>query len=255
MNSNELNRKEVEEISDDLTYEESEDKIDPKRYSEIFAAPTDWTVSTLIDQIKLGSLNLDPDYQRKGAWSPKKQSRFIESLMLGIPVPNMLFAEEIGQRGKFNVLNGKQRLISILNFFGLYPKSNKSLKLSGLTILDKMNGKNIEKIKTMFPEYYRALQTYSIRTTILRNIPEVKYLYEIFERINMGSLPLSPQELRQSRYPGPFLLYLHLMAEKDNPFRNLLKINDDDNRMRDIELMLRCHAYKFYMRQWGCNAG
>lgn len=232
--------------------DEIEDSFDPFKYNQIYASPSDWTISTLIDQIEKGIIKLDPSYQRKDAWSKKEKSKFIESLILNIPVPNMLFAEEIGKRGYFNVLDGKQRLQAILGFYGtsLGKVKKPKMNLSKLTILSYLNGKNIDEVRKLDPSLITALDNYSIRTTTLRNIPGVEYLYEIFERINMGSKKLSPQELRQSRYPGPFLSYLHSEADKENPFRELLKSKESDGRMRDIELMLRGHAFKFYIKKY-----
>lgn len=245
----------IENYDEDDSNEQEvvEDTLDKEKYSSIVSSPYDWTVGVLLEQIKKGNIKLNPSYQRKNAWNDTKKSKFIESLILNIPVPNMLFAEEIGKRGIFNVLDGKQRLLSILEFYNYQiPGSGtkKRLKLKNLTILSELNGKTLNNMEDLYPEYVTMLENYSIRSTILRNIPSVEYLYEIFARINSGSEKLSPQELRQSRYPGPFLSFLFEKALQKNSFRLLFKLNDEDNRMRDIELMLRCYSFKYCLSDY-----
>lgn len=79
---------------------------------------TDWTAETVIRQLQKGNINLNPNWQRRGAWRDDRQSKFIESLILGLPVPQIVLAETPDQRGRFIVIDGKQRLITLLRFGG-----------------------------------------------------------------------------------------------------------------------------------------
>ncbi len=80
---------------------------------------TDWTAATLIDQLRRGNIKLDPIFQRRDAWNPERKSRFIESIVLGLPVPQIVLAEDKSDRGSFLVIDGKQRLLSLQQFAGI----------------------------------------------------------------------------------------------------------------------------------------
>jgi Protein of unknown function DUF262 len=75
---------------------------------------TDWTTETVVSQLKRGNIQLDPRFQRRDAWKRDRKSRFIESLIVGLPIPQIVLAESKRERGRFIVLDGKQRLLSIL---------------------------------------------------------------------------------------------------------------------------------------------
>lgn len=86
---------------------------------------TDWTTGTIVNQLNKGNIDLDPKFQRREAWSPSRKSRFIESLILGLPIPEIILAERKDKKGTYIVIDGKQRLISIRQFF-----LNRMMKLS-----------------------------------------------------------------------------------------------------------------------------
>ena len=72
---------------------------------------TDWTAETIVSQLKRRNINLSPRYQRRQAWDPKRQSRFIESLILGLPVPQIILAEDNSRRGSFK---GHHNLLTLI---------------------------------------------------------------------------------------------------------------------------------------------
>src|SRR5947209_7589571 len=80
---------------------------------------TDWTTETIVSQLRRGNIQLNPRFQRRDAWKLDRKSRFIESLIVGLPIPQIVLAESKQERGKFIVLDGKQRLLAILQFWGL----------------------------------------------------------------------------------------------------------------------------------------
>ncbi|QPC94729.1 DUF262 domain-containing protein [Mesorhizobium sp. INR15] len=96
--------------------EVSEDdlNIKPKDFQEMVVEPTDWTIGVLIDLLKRKKIDLQPNYQRRIAWTTDKMSKFIESLFLRLPVPQIVLAET--QPGRFAVIDGKQRLNSLARF-------------------------------------------------------------------------------------------------------------------------------------------
>src|SRR4051812_41918067 len=79
---------------------------------------TDWTTETVVSQLKKGNIQLTPRFQRRDAWKKDRKSRFIESLIVGLPIPQIVLAESKSERGKFIVLDGKQRLLALLQFWG-----------------------------------------------------------------------------------------------------------------------------------------
>jgi hypothetical protein len=98
------------------------------------------TAETVVSQLKRGSIDLNPNFQRRSAWTDKRQSLFIESLILGLPIPQLILAEDKTKKGSFIVIDGKQRLLAILRFSAGATgadqveslKSIEPLRLSGL---------------------------------------------------------------------------------------------------------------------------
>ena len=86
--------------------------------SGIVVAGTDWTTATIVDQLVRENIQLNPRFQRRDAWNITRKSRFIESIILGFPIPQIVLASNKKERGKFIVLDGKQRLLTILQFYG-----------------------------------------------------------------------------------------------------------------------------------------
>lgn len=207
---------------------------------------TDWTVETIVSQVRKGSINLNPRFQRRNAWQPERQSYFIESLLLGLPVPQIILAEDKAKKGRFIVIDGKQRLSALSAFFGVKEvHSGEPLKLSGLKHLPELNGKTFEDIKNdkLQENVVAELENSPVRTAIIRNWGDERYLYEIFLRINTAVTPLSPQELRQALHPGPFTDFVDDVSVRSPALKKLLKLTKPDFRMRDVELVLRYFSY------------
>lgn len=242
-----LDEKNEDEIFDD--YET--DNLTPELIRQVVSFTTDWTVETLVGQIKKKNISLSPKFQRRNVWNNKDKSLFIESLMLNIPVPNILLGEDINHKGgKYLVIDGKQRLLTIAEFYGLdIDVENQSRKpfrrLTGLNILKDLNGFSYKDLENKQVSAKDVMDNYSVRNSIMRNIPNEAFLYEIFKRINTGSESLSPQELRQSRFPGKFLDFLDekSVAHEINALLNLKQLKHP--RMRDTELLLRAFSFKF----------
>lgn len=203
---------------------------------------TDWTVSTIVQQIERSNIKLDPDFQRRSAWDPMRRSHLIESLVIGLPVPNIVLAESKESRGKFMVIDGKQRLSTLYDYISQESTANFSLR--GLAIRDDLNGVKFPDLRRDFPDDANFLENAPIRTVVIRNWPTEYFLYVIFDRLNSGSLPLSPQELRRALLPGPFLNHLDEYLKTSAPAKTALGLSVPDRRMRDSELVLRYVAFE-----------
>ena len=213
---------------------------------------TDWTTETIISQLKRGNIQLNPRFQRRDAWKRDRKSRFIESLIVGLPIPQIVLAESKDHRGKFIVLDGKQRLLSILQFWGLGEGENNAYSLSGLTLRRDLHRIDFQFLSTsseLEPDY-NALCNESIRTVVIKNWSNTDFLHTVFLRLNTGSVNLSPQELRQALLPGPFSDYVDDAAAKSPGLRQLLGLTEPDPRMRDIEILARYLGFRFFARQY-----
>lgn len=241
-----------EEIKQDDFYEDEDDLLNQKyqKYNEAVMWGTDWTTETIVSQLEKGNIDLNPDFQRRNAWKDEQKSALIESLILGVPVPQIILAERKDKKNAYIVIDGKQRLLSILNFYSKKEEEKSApLKLKGLKILTQLNGKTFTDIEedAILCDFLPQLENQTIRTIIIKAWPDENYLYTVFLRLNTGSLKLSPQELRQALHPGLFLNYINEYTMKENPIRDILKIKAPDKRMRDVEFLLRYFAFKNYM--------
>lgn len=225
-------------------------------FSNIAITSTDWTTETIINQLEKGNIILDPSYQRRDAWSQSKKSRFIESIFLALPIPQLILAEMKNKRGKYIVIDGKQRLLTLRQFMSKTEDQNfKSLKLTGLEILKDLNKKDLSDLESL-PEYndlLTAFQNQTIRTVVVRNWTDEKFLYLLFLRLNTGSVPLSPQELRQALHPGDFVAFVNNKSNDCKAIQRVLKTDGPDFRMRDVELIVRYYAFKYFISDYSGN--
>ncbi|PYD77891.1 hypothetical protein CFR80_17255 [Komagataeibacter oboediens] len=241
-----------EQIEDSL---EDLEKIDNWANGAVLWS-TDWTAETVISQLNRNNIDLDPSFQRRSAWTDKKQSLFIESLILGLPIPQLILAEAHGKKGSFIVIDGKQRLLAIRRFGSSSSAGGFTpLQLKGLSELKQLNGKTYNDLMSdpNLDDFRSAFENSSIRTIVIRNWQNESYLYEVFLRINTGSVQLSPQELRQALHPGPFSTFINDTSGDSPGIRKALNLKAPDFRMRDAEILLRFLAYRNFIRTYNGN--
>jgi len=222
-------------------------------FSEAVLWGTDWTTETIISQLKKGNIELSPNFQRRDAWGAERKSGFIESIVLGLPIPQIILAERKDKRGSYIVIDGKQRLLSIRQYCVMDDTDEfQPLKLSGLKVLDDLNGKTYKEIfeQLDFSKYNTAFDNQPIRTVIIRNWPNQSFLYTVFLRLNTGSLPLSPQELRQALNPGHFTSFADTFSINSVQIKKALNLKKPDYRMRDVEIVVRYFAFKNYIDKY-----
>lgn len=239
---------------EDLGYafdEDSQDiEVNPSDLENTFLWGVDWTTETIINQIKKKNIDLDPAFQRRDAWNDKMRSSFIESILLGVPIPQIVLAERNTEKGSsYIVLDGKQRLTSIMKF-SQASSDYESFRLGQLDVLKSLNGKTYN---TLPDKERNKFDNRTIRAVVIRGWTSESTLYSIFLRLNVGSLTLSPQELRKALHPGPFVDYIDELSIKMNSYQYLLGKNSPDKRMRDTELLLRIFGYKFNIDNYHGN--
>lgn len=213
---------------------------------DISTYPADFTLEVLCNKWRKGDIII-PDFQRKFVWNTNQASKLIESFMLGLPVPPIfLYIDK--NRATNLVIDGQQRLKSIFYFMGEEGK-NKCDERETKFLNFKLKG-----LPESSPWYEKSYEGFSeddkirLNDSILRAIV-VKQLnpndntsiYHIFERLNTGGTLLNNQEVRNCVYAGPFndcLIKLNKYAE----WRKIFTKSIEDNRQKDVELILRFFA-------------
>lgn len=177
-------------------------------------------------------------FQREYVWKRLQADRFIESLLLGLPVPGIFLVKE--PNGKLLVLDGHQRLRTLQGFYdGVLAGSEFALE----NVQPRFRGK---KYKTLEPEDKRRLDNSIIHATIVRQdepSEDQSSIYLIFERLNSGGTILQPQEIRVALYHGPFV---QVLSELNDHVDWRALYGKKSARLKDIELILRFFALYFH---------
>jgi hypothetical protein len=246
--SREISR-EGSEGEDDLA------QIQPAKLREISVAATDWTTETILRQLDRKNININPSFQRRDAWTLERKSTFIESLMMGLPIPQLVFAESKTKKGAYIVLDGKQRLLALRQFAAKEGDGYSPLKLRELTQRPELNGYTLAEMEAdpSFADDVSRFENETIRTVVLKNWPDEITLFLIFLRLNTGSVALSPQELRQALHPGPFVSFVDEQSALLPGLRIILNSEKPDFRMRDAELLVRYYAFQYFFENYRGN--
>ncbi len=247
--------------------EDEEDDLEVTEY-DITAAPNDFNVSTILNFLENRVISM-PGFQRHYVWDIRRASRLIESIIIGIPVPQVFLFER--EKNRFEVIDGQQRLMSLFYFHKeRFPRQERRAELR--VIFDKHG--TIPDEVFLDDEYFRDFKlqlphrlpqrknrlhglTYStlgedstsfnlrtIRNVIVKqNNPEGddSAVFEIFSRLNSGGVNLTPQELRSSLYHSEFYKMLHRVNSLPE-WRRLIGIDSPDKNMKDVEFLLRGFA-------------
>lgn len=248
-------------------YAEDAEDIQIAEY-DITAAPNDFNVLTIFNFLESGAVRI-PGFQRNYVWDLSRASKLIESLVLGLPVPQVFLYEV--ERNKFFVIDGQQRLMSIYYFVKQrFPKKEKRAELRAIfdkhgNIPDEVvhDDSYFENFRLKLPEVlpkhlnhfkglsYATLGLYktqfelrTIRNVIIKqNVPQDddSSMYEVFNRLNTGGINLKPQEIRTSMYHSPFYEMLY-RANSLPQWRRVLANQEPDLHMKDVEILLRGFA-------------
>lgn len=191
-------------------------------------------------------IKLDPDYQRRHRWPIETSSRLIESLILNIPIPVVFISQDIDVDeeieetvSRYTVIDGQQRLTAIYNFL------NDEYALEGLEALPELDGMHY---KDLPPFLLRRLEERTVKCLRIDSTVDEQVKFDIFERLNTGSIKLEAQELRNATARGPFNILIKSLAQNKD-FRKLIQISESNpgdstkvKKMEDVELVLRFFA-------------
>jgi hypothetical protein len=200
----------------------------------IYPQPSDTPVKSLCERIDKGRLKPEADFQRKYVWQnkPRIKSRLIESVFLGVPIPPIYTAEE--DDGSEVVIDGQQRLLTFHGF------CRNKFRLTGLTVNEQLNHKNYKALGDIDEALQEKIDNYTLRVIKIPKNYDLNVRFDIFERLNRGSVKLSDQELRNCIFRGTFNDFLKNMANDKN-FQILLG-SKEHIRMQDVEFALRFFA-------------
>lgn len=248
-------QKVVDELIEDLDEEIIDDVHVKESLKPLVVASRDWTVETIVRQISQGNIDLNPKFQRRNAWNDDKRSTLIESLIWGVPVPQIVLAEDPARPRSFIVIDGKQRLLTLAGFSDPKFKYWDKPELKGLKVFHELNGANFEALShnDEFEDYYRRLMNADIRCTVLSNYSDPDILYDIFYRINTGSVRLGSQELRQVLNRGWFADFLVENTNDLQPIHRVLGLDEPDVRLADVEIILRSLAMDLFGKKYNGN--
>jgi uncharacterized protein with ParB-like and HNH nuclease domain len=223
------------EIEDEFGEEE---ETLPYKYS-ITSYGADYTIDSLVKRLKEGTI-FAPPFQRDFVWTLRQASRFIESLLLGLPVPGIFLSKE-QKTQKLLVIDGQQRLRTLYYFYeGIFDKTKCQFALTG--VQSEFNGLTYKSLKD---KDRRRLDDSILHATIVKQdepSDDQSSIYHIFERLNTGGSQLQPQEIRTCIYNGKFVDLLGKLNQNSAWRSTFGKIH---SRMRDRELILRFLALYF----------
>lgn len=182
-----------------------------------------------------------PELQRNYVWDKTEASRFVDSVLLGLPVPSIFLAKTKDE--KLLIIDGYQRFMTVRDYVkGIFSKDKSVFKLSRSDkIHERWRGKAFLELSD---DEQRKIRNTTIHAIIFMQQHPVNgdtSLYQVFERINSSGRTLLPQEIRNCIYQGPInSLLFELNANKN--WRILWGTLDPDERMRDLEYILRFFA-------------
>ena len=162
-----------------------------------------YSIGFLVDRLENDEVNMNTDFQRSGdLWSDGQQSRLIESLLLGLPLPAFYFDTSDNRWG---IIDGLQRCCSIYNFCVA-----KTLKLQDLDYLKGLEKQGFDDLERTLK---RSILTRPITVNLLEKGAPRQVRYILFKRLNTGGLELKPQEIRNAIFQGKISSFIKRLAQ------------------------------------------
>lgn len=227
----------IEEIKSEMEDDYSDDSL-----FNISSWGADLSFRELISMYEDDEL-VKPELQRKYVWDKTEASRFIESILLGLPVPSIFLAQAGSQK---LIVDGYQRVMTVYDYVkrGVFSADGKVFKLSNSEkINQRWRNKAFAELSVDDQRKIRSTTIHAIMFEQKKPENDDTSLYQIFERINTSGRSLTPQEIRNCVYQGPFNSLLFDLNENET-WRGLFGTSDPDSRMRDIEYILRFFVMK-----------
>ena len=193
---------------------------------------TEYSIELLANKMKNGEFYV-PSYQREFTWEPERQTRFIESVLMGLPIPFLIFWTD-PETGALEIIDGSQRLRTIREFI------LGDMALGELEELSRLSGFRFKDLPT---SRQRKIKNLSIRGIILNQHADEQARFAVFERVNTGSKTANTAEVRRGALGGPFLDLVRELAV-DATFVGLAPMSAEQRDLRqNEELVTRFFAY------------
>jgi hypothetical protein len=211
--------------------------VAPTRF-DVTSFGADYDVEGLVKRLERGDIFIPP-FQRNYVWNIKEASRFIESLLLGLPVPAVFLAKE-PESNRLLVIDGQQRLKTLQFFFAGYfnPREGDRTKrvFRLVEVQNEFEGKTYSELDE--PDRIRLNDSVIHAITVKQDAPEGDNtsVFHIFERLNSEGRKLAAQEMRTALYHGPLITKIREMNEHKS-WRIIF--GKHHNRLKDEELILR----------------
>ncbi|WP_299616358.1 DUF262 domain-containing protein [Pelagibius sp.] len=221
-----------EAISEEFSDEEGENAIAWQELPsdrDFFASPYDPPIKSLVQEIREGELIVRPTFQRNQVWDATRKSRFVESILLNIPIPTLFFADD---EDKKVVVDGQQRLLALKEFV------ENRFPMRGLEVLAPLNGKRFDDLSE---RQQRIINNRTLRCLVISAKSDSEIRFQVFERLNQGGMPLNAQEVRHCVYRGELNDLLHELS-RNQTWLQIYGRDDRHPRMVDCELILRFFA-------------
>ena len=189
----------------------------------------DVTVDELIRRVSKGRIEIAPIYQRQFRWDVDRQSRLIESFLLGIPVPPLFMAtnQAANTQTQWEVVDGLQRLLTLVNFAGDVEARKSArlqdapLKLGELEKLPSLGEVHFAELPT---DIQTALEDRPVKVIVLNDKSDLQVRFDLFERLNTGGVALTNQEVRECVFRGPFMELLSELSASSE-FRRVVALS------------------------------
>jgi hypothetical protein len=197
----------------------------PPEQRRLHTETYDFAISTILDYIDKNNIFI-PEFQRRYVWNNSQASRLIESLIIQCPIPVIYLSQGTDER--LSVIDGNQRLLSIQKYV------QNIFALKGLTAYPELEGLYYHELD---PRFQRHINNRTLRCIVIAKDTHPQVKFDVFERLNSGSVKLSPQELRHGIYHGKFMEFVKKLA-KNKTWKSLLPAGVD-RRMKGEELVIR----------------
>ncbi|MCW0397614.1 hypothetical protein NB688_001037 [Xanthomonas sacchari] len=218
----------IERLENQITEEKKTVDFDTREFT------IEFLVQKYISKIEINENDIFvPDYQREFVWDTERQSKLIESITLGLPIPIIFVAED--KNGRLEIVDGSQRIRTIAAFI------TGALTLEGLEKLTEMNGLNFQDLPA---SRKRKINNTAIRMIVLSDAANEEVRNDLFERINRGSDLLRNMEKRKGIYHGPFNDFIYKKCAKNPDLAPLSPLAKSvEKRQEHEELVLRFFAF------------
>ncbi|MDM8529330.1 DUF262 domain-containing protein [Anaerolineales bacterium HSG24] len=193
------------------------------------------TIFEWMRKLNRGSLIVDPEFQRNLVWKLEQKAKFIESILLNIPLPPLYVNQDI--KGNYIIVDGLQRTSTLDEFI-----NKNGFKLTGLEVLKRLNGLTFEKLDSA---YQTKIEDKKFLVYVIKPTVPLAMVYDILHRINTGGTQLTRQEIRNCIFLGKATRLLTELAGTDY-FRQAIDNGISPKRMKDREAVLRYLAFQLF---------